>query len=66
MNGPKHTFLCLAPLPQTAIEDYDEAIRLNPQYADAYYNKGVAYYYLGQQKLADRDFAKAKELGYDP
>ena len=26
----------------------------------------IAYEYLGQQELADRDFAKAKELGYDP
>ena len=35
-------------------------------YADAYYTRGVAYERLGQQKLAERDFVKAKELGYDP
>ena len=28
---------------QRAIEDYDEAIRPNPEYADAYNNRGVAY-----------------------
>ena len=27
---------------ETAISDYDEAIRLNADYADAYYNRGVA------------------------
>jgi tetratricopeptide (TPR) repeat protein len=28
---------------ERAIEDYDEAIRLDPQYAQAYYNRGIAY-----------------------
>jgi len=27
--------------------EFDEAIRLNPQGADAYYNRGQAYDYLG-------------------
>jgi Flp pilus assembly protein TadD len=44
----------------------DEAIRLDPQLADAYYNRGVAYESLGQQELADRDVAKAKELENAP
>ena len=48
-----------------AIKDFDEAIRLNPHDADAYYNRGAAYAKLGQQEQADRDFAKAKELGYE-
>ena len=26
-----------------AIVDFDEAIRLDPQYANAYYNRGLAY-----------------------
>ena len=51
---------------QKAIEQYDEAIRLDPQDALAYYNRGVAYDNLGKTIEAERDFAKAKELGYDP
>ena len=51
---------------ELAIQDYTEAIRLDPLDADGYSNRGVAYSDLGQQELADRDFAKAKELGYDP
>ena len=56
-----------------AIQDFFEVIRLDPQNANAYSARGLAYEYLGQQglpgpyqELADRDFAKAKELGYDP
>jgi tetratricopeptide (TPR) repeat protein len=26
-----------------AIQDYDEAIRINPNFADAFYNRGRAY-----------------------
>ena len=49
-----------------AIEDLDEAIRIDPTYAVAYNNRGVAYQSLGERELAERDFAKAKELGYEP
>jgi len=38
-----------------AIEDYDEAIRLSPQHADAYYNRGIAYADLGEYQLAIDD-----------
>ena len=51
---------------ELAIQDYDEAIRLNPQYAIAYHWRGFAYHSLGEQELADRDYLKAKELGYGP
>ena len=43
----------------------DEVIRLQPQAADAYHIMGLAYQTLGKHELADRDFAKAKELGYE-
>ena len=48
------------------IQDYDEAIRLNPQDADAYYNRGIAYGDLGKREESERDLRKAKELGYPP
>ena len=47
---------------EKAVQDYDEAIRLNPQFAVAYNNRGVAYEWLGQKEKAYRDFAKAWEL----
>ena len=52
----------MAPLPQTAIEDYDEAIRLNPQYADAYNKRGIAYGDLGQYERAIEDWDEAIRL----
>ena len=51
---------------ERAIEDYEEAIRLDPQYAEAYYLSGAAYGAIGKSVEAERDFAKAKGLGYPP
>jgi hypothetical protein len=31
----------------------------------AYYNRGLAYGLIGKSMEAERDFAKAKALGYD-
>lgn len=47
-----------------AILSYDEAIRLYPNYAKAWYNKGIALRRLGRDTEADTVIAKAKELGY--
>jgi Flp pilus assembly protein TadD len=46
------------------LETGDEAIRLNPQHAQAYAHRGSAYEDLGNSIQAEKDFAKAKELGY--
>ena len=43
------------------IQEYDEAIRLERNYGDAYYKRGLAYEALGKTIEAERDFAKAKE-----
>ena len=48
------------------IADYTEAIRINPDYALAYYNRATAYQELGDADKAAADFARAKELGYEP
>ena len=48
-----------------AIADYNIAIRLDPNYADAYYNRGLSRYLLGDKNGRDRDFLKAKQLGKD-
>ncbi|MCX5848821.1 MAG: tetratricopeptide repeat protein [Deltaproteobacteria bacterium] len=41
---------------ERAIYHYNEAIRLNPVYAHAYYNRGITYYTLGQKQRALDDF----------
>ena len=43
---------------ERAIEDFDEAIRLNPQSAIAYNNRGVAYERLGKTREAELDYTR--------
>ena len=45
-----------------AIEDFDAAIRINPEYTEIYYDRGRAKETLGQEGAAKADFEKAKEL----
>jgi TonB family protein len=53
-----------------AIADYDEAIRLNPQNAAAYYNRGFAYHYINNQVRAFENYKTAilikSELAIQP
>jgi Tfp pilus assembly protein PilF len=44
------------------IADYNEAIELNPNHADAYYKRGDAYDELGEYEKAIADYNKAIEL----
>ncbi len=48
------------------IADYTAAIRIYPDYAKAYYYRGLSHRELGNLVKADADFAKATELGLDP
>ena len=50
---------------ERAIQEYDEAISLERNHTIAYYQRGLAYEALGKTIEAARDFAEAKELGYD-
>jgi tetratricopeptide (TPR) repeat protein len=45
-----------------AIEDYSRAIKLMPDYADAYSNRGADYNNLGRYDLAIRDLSEAIKL----
>src|SRR6185503_2361702 len=45
-----------------AILDYDQAIRLNPKYAEAYNNRGYAYYWSNNATQAIADYSQAIEL----
>ena len=47
---------------EKAIGQYDQAIRLNPQDAEAYINRGNAYAALGQLERAIQDFDEAIRL----
>jgi tetratricopeptide (TPR) repeat protein len=49
-----------------AIRSYEEAIRIKPDFAEAWYNKGISLRTVGEQKDADQCFAKARELGLKP
>ena len=44
------------------IEDLDEAIRLDPKNATAYFIRGFAYKYLGQHERANQDYDEANRL----
>jgi tetratricopeptide (TPR) repeat protein len=48
--------------PQKAIEYLNNAIKLQPDLAEAYINRGVAYYDLGQYQRAIKDYSKAISL----
>ena len=45
---------------------HDEFIKLVPEDAGAYWNRGVAHKGLGNDIEAERNFKKSIELGYSP
>ncbi|HJX46057.1 MAG TPA: tetratricopeptide repeat protein, partial [Patescibacteria group bacterium] len=47
---------------EMAIKDYDKTIELNPDYANAYYNRGIAYKAKGMLKEAEQDFMMYEKL----
>ena len=46
-----------------SIDYYNEAIGLKPDYADAYYNRALVYFEIGDKNAGCRDVQKACELG---
>ena len=50
---------------QRAIEDYSEAIRLDPHSGGTYANRAQAYTVLGMDTEARRDIEQAVDLGID-
>ena len=48
-----------------AINSLNEAVKLNPDYAEAYYYRGLTYKSLGQREQAFEDYNKAIELNPD-
>jgi tetratricopeptide (TPR) repeat protein len=46
-----------------ALEQYGRAITINPSFADAYFNRGEAFYKLGKIRKTVADLGKACDLG---
>jgi tetratricopeptide (TPR) repeat protein len=46
-----------------AVKDYDNAIKADPEFGDAYYNRGMFLLYMKEKLNACADFSKAGELG---
>ena len=49
-----------------ALQDYNEAIRLKPDYASAFYNRNLARGAKGDAKGALQDYNEAIRLGFKP
>src|SRR5262249_4947285 len=47
-----------------AINAFNQAIRLAPGFANAYYYRGLCYREQGKESEAEIDFDNAKQLGY--
>jgi tetratricopeptide (TPR) repeat protein len=48
-----------------AIRDYDQAIKLRPDYAEALYNRGFAKKANGDMSGGDTDIAAARKINPD-
>ena len=48
-----------------ALADYDEALRLDPENADAFMARADIHFELGNDERADEDYARAVELDPD-
>ncbi|OLP17837.1 hypothetical protein BST81_12285 [Leptolyngbya sp. 'hensonii'] len=45
-----------------AVAAYTQALRLNPDYAKAYGNRGLVHTHIGERRSAIQDYRKAAEL----
>lgn len=48
---------------QAALSNYDMALKLDKQFAEAYYNRGITNIYLGNKSLGVINLSKSGELG---
>jgi tetratricopeptide (TPR) repeat protein len=48
---------------RNAIASYTKAIELENDFAEAFFNRGLTYIYLGENKQGIADLSKAGELG---
>jgi len=50
---------------QEAVESFDKAIQLKPDYVEAYYNRGVLFQELGKLEKAKQSYDQAIQLKHD-
>lgn len=50
---------------QEAVDDFTQALDIHPAYANAYYERGNAYFNLGNYEQAARDYEAAQAAGRD-
>ncbi len=48
-----------------ALGDYNKAIKIDPHFAEAYFNRGILEIRMGDKNNACRDLYKAGELGFE-
>ena len=48
---------------KSAVADYSDAIKIDNAFAEAYFNRGLTYIYLGKTTEGIADLSKAGELG---
>lgn len=53
---------CLKKDPETGLPDLNQAVKLDPEYARGYYNRGLCYYHLQKYPEAAADFETALQL----
>lgn len=46
-----------------AIEDFSKAIELNPNYTEAYFQRGAIWFRIGDEEKMIEDFKSAARLG---
>jgi tetratricopeptide (TPR) repeat protein len=47
-----------------AIADFSYALKINPQWGEAYFYRGIAYSKQNKEPEAEKDRAEARRLGY--
>ena len=59
----KANVLCMKGEFQTALSYYDRCVELDPEFAEAWFNRGLTRIYLGQNDEGLSDLSRAGELG---
>ena len=59
----KANILCQQKDYEAAIQHYSDAIRVDAELAEAYFNRGLTYIYIGKREQGLQDLSRAGELG---